>query len=85
MSLTLNDKFLKGFVSADELAAVASEAANAFELVQSGKGAGNDFLGWVKLPENYDKEEFVRIKAAAEKIKKNGNFSAVCRPIKKYL
>ena len=77
MSLTLNDKFLKGFVSADELTAVASEAANAFELVQSGKGAGNDFLGWVKLPENYDKEEFVRIKAAAEKIKKNSDILVV--------
>ena len=32
-------------------------------------GAGNDFLGWVDLPENYDKEEFERIKKAAEKIR----------------
>ena len=33
-------------------------------------GLGNDFLGWVTLPTDYDKEEFARIKAAAEKIKK---------------
>ena len=35
-----------------------------------GTGEGSDFLGWVRLPENYDKEEFARIKKAAEKIKK---------------
>ena len=44
---------------------------NAYELLTSGKGPGNDFLGWVNLPENYDKEEFARIKVAAEKIKKS--------------
>ena len=77
MSLKLNDKFLKGFVSAEELAAVAGEAKSAFELVQSGEGAGNDFLGWVTLPENYDKEEFVRIKDAAERIKKNSDILVV--------
>src|SRR5690625_1115637 len=32
-------------------------------------GQGNDFLGWINLPESYDKEEFQRIKTAAEKIK----------------
>jgi len=36
-------------------------------------GAGNDFLGWVDLPLNYDKEEFSRIKAAAEKIKSDSD------------
>lgn len=34
-------------------------------------GAGNDFLGWIDLPSNYDKEEFARIKQAAEKIKQD--------------
>ena len=77
MSLKLNDKFLNGFVSADELSAVATEAKEAYELVKSGKGEGNDFLGWVNLPENYDKEEFVRIKNAAEKIKKNSDILVV--------
>ncbi|MBE6645146.1 MAG: glucose-6-phosphate isomerase [Ruminococcaceae bacterium] len=77
MSLKLNDKFLNGFVSSDELASVAAEAKSAYELVKSGKGEGNDFLGWVKLPENYDKEEFVRIKSAAERIKKNSDILVV--------
>ena len=36
-------------------------------------GAGNDFLGWVNLPEEYDKEEFSRIKKAAEKIRSNSD------------
>ena len=44
-----------------------AELAN--EILEKGTGAGNDFLGWVKLPENYDKEEFARIKKSAEKIK----------------
>ena len=77
MSLKLNDKFLKGFVSAEQLAAVADEAKSAYELVKSGEGAGNDFLGWVNLPENYDKDEFVRIKNAAERIKKNSDILVV--------
>src|SRR5699024_2456982 len=40
-------------------------------------GAGNDFLGWVDLPTNYDKEEFQRIKDAAEKIKSNSEVLVV--------
>ena len=69
MSIKLTDKFLEEFVSADEINAISKEAEAAYDLVQSGKGAGSDFLGWVTLPENYDKEEFARIKVAAEKIK----------------
>src|SRR5699024_4337593 len=41
----------------------------AHETLHSGTGLGNDFLGWVELPTNYDKEEFARIQQAAEKIK----------------
>lgn len=41
---------------------------DARELLVSRKGAGNDFLGWLDLPVDYDKEEFARIKKAAEKI-----------------
>ena len=42
---------------------------DAKEVLVSRTGAGNDFLGWIDLPVDYDKEEFVRIKKAAEKIK----------------
>ena len=45
----------------------------AHNTLQNGTGAGNDFLGWLDLPVNYDKVEFERIKNAAEKIKKNSD------------
>ena len=70
MSIKLNDKFLRGFVAESEINYMQPFADNAYELLTSGKGPGNDFLGWVDLPNNYDKEEFARIKIAAEKIKK---------------
>lgn len=71
MALKLECGYLKGFIGEHEYAAMASQVENAHALLASGKGPGNDFLGWVDLPTNYDKEEFVRIKAAAERIKKN--------------
>ena len=49
--------------------ALAPRLKIAHEKLQTGTGKGGDFTGWVKLPENYDREEFTRIKAAAEKIK----------------
>ena len=77
MSLKLNDNFLKNFVTADDFNSVSNEASDAFKLLKSGKGEGADFLGWVDLPVNYDKDEFARIKVAAEKIKKNSDILVV--------
>ena len=71
MALTLNDKFTKSFVGKDELEGIKPEILKAFDLLNSKEGKGSDFLGWVDLPVNYDKEEFARIKIAAEKIKKS--------------
>ncbi len=45
----------------------------AHNTLQNGTGAGSDFLGWLDLPVNYDKDEFERIKNAAERIKKNSD------------
>lgn len=56
------------FVAEHEVENVKKLALDAKELLVSRKGAGNDFLGWIDLPVNYDKEEFARIKKAAEKI-----------------
>lgn len=54
------------------------EAINqAHNKVHNGTGAGNDFLGWVDLPVNYDKEEFTRIKNAAEKIQNDSEVLVV--------
>ncbi len=57
------------FVRDEEVEMMKPQIEAARELLVSGKGAGNDFLGWIDLPENYDKEEFDRIKKAAEKIR----------------
>ena len=71
MSIKIVDKFLKGFVSDHEIEYLKPAANNAYETLMKKNGPGNAFLGWVDLPENYDKEEFERIKIAAEKIKKS--------------
>jgi len=57
------------FVTENEVEMMAGQANAARELLVSKTGAGNDFLGWVDLPVNYDKDEFARVKKAAEKIK----------------
>lgn len=69
MAVTLNDKYLKGVVNADELKGMEPMVKVAHEMIENKNGLGNDFLGWVDLPVNYDKEEFERIKKAAAKIK----------------
>ena len=71
MSIKLNDRFLGAFVSENEIRNMQPFADSAYKLLMEGNGPGNDFLGWVRLPENYDKEEFARIKIAAEKIKQS--------------
>ena len=67
MTVKLNDTYVKPFVNNDELEAIKSEIACAHKTLLEGTGEGNDFLGWVDLPTNYDKEEYARIKAAAKK------------------
>ena len=56
------------FVSGEEIGYMKKLALDAKEVLVSKTGAGNDFLGWIDLPVDYDKEEFARIKAAAKKI-----------------
>lgn len=59
------------FISQSEINALKPYIEVAHNTLHNGTGAGSDFLGWVNLPENYDKEEYARIKKAAEKIKSN--------------
>ncbi|MCH5171201.1 MAG: glucose-6-phosphate isomerase [Oscillospiraceae bacterium] len=68
MALTLNDKYVKEFVSAEELNSLSDKVLSAHNQIVNKNGAGSDFLGWVDLPVNFDKEEFERIKKAAKKI-----------------
>ena len=77
MALNLSEKFCNGFVSAEEIENLFAQATAALKLVKDGTGAGSDFLGWYDLPENYDREEFERIKIAAKKIQKNSDILIV--------
>ena len=61
------------FVDQETLKSMESEILAAKDLLLSKSGAGNDFLGWLDLPFDYDKEEFERILLAAEKIKKQAD------------
>ena len=69
MKLEFNYDFAKKFINDHELGEFLPQVETAVKYLEEKRGAGNDFLGWVDLPENYDKEEFARIKKAAEKIK----------------
>ena len=71
MSVRVNTDFLAGFIRDDEIDNLRPCLTAAHKMLLSGKGAGNDYLGWVTLPDDYDREEFARIKAAAERIKRS--------------
>ena len=71
MATVLSDKHLQGFLGADEYVGIAPAVQAAHEALHSGEGLGNDFIGWLNLPTDYDKEEFARIKVAAKKIQQN--------------
>lgn len=62
-----------GFVSAEEMENMKAAVMCARDTLVNKSGAGNDFLGWIDLPTDYDKEEFHRIKTAAEKIQKDSD------------
>lgn len=64
-------------VSLDEIKAMEEKAVSAMDTLHNKTGEGNDFLGWVTLPTDYDKDEFERIKNAAEYIKKNADVLVV--------
>ncbi len=69
MAATLETRYLTDFVRDHELQAMQAQVMAAHEMLHKGNGLGNDFLGWLTLPTDYDKEEFSRIQAAAERIK----------------
>ncbi|MBQ7294682.1 MAG: glucose-6-phosphate isomerase [Clostridia bacterium] len=73
MSLEFKKKYVSAFVSDEEILSYQDKITLAHEALHGKTGAGSDFTGWVDLPVDYDKEEFARIKAAAEKIKKNSD------------
>jgi len=77
MSLKLNTKYLSEYINADEINGIKAQVETAAASLHNKTGLGNDFLGWVNLPTDYDKEEFARIKSAAERIRKNSDILIV--------
>ena len=68
MAIKFIDKYAADFFGADEIKGISAQVKAAHDQLHNGTGLGNDYIGWVDLPVNYDKEEFARIKASAQKI-----------------
>ncbi|MBR6518745.1 MAG: glucose-6-phosphate isomerase, partial [Oscillospiraceae bacterium] len=77
MAVKFQGKYLNGFVKPEEFDYVSKEVELCHEVLHQKSGAGNDFLGWLNLPFDYDKEEFDRIKKAAEKIRNDSEVLVV--------
>ncbi len=77
MPIKCNTKFLENFVTEEDIASIVPVLKDAHNKIINKSGEGNDFLGWYDLPLNYDKEEFERIKKAAEKIRKDSKVLVV--------
>ena len=69
MAVKVIDKYVRGFVNDHELGAMQAAVSAAHSTLTNGTGLGNDFIGWLDLPVNYDRDEFARIKSAAKKIR----------------
>ncbi|MCX7903217.1 MAG: glucose-6-phosphate isomerase [Caloramator sp.] len=72
-NITLDYSKVLAFVSVGEIKNLEGQIKDAHEKLHNKTGAGSDFLGWVTLPQDYDKEEFERIIKAAERIKENSD------------
>lgn len=71
--MKLNLNYAGEYACKKKLEAMQAEISKAHAMLHEGTGQGSDFLGWIDLPVNYDKEEFVQIKECAEKIKKDSD------------
>ncbi|MEG2295404.1 MAG: glucose-6-phosphate isomerase [Oscillospiraceae bacterium] len=77
MSVTFSTKYLAPFIAEHEYVALSGAVSAAHLSIHEKTGLGSEFLGWVTLPCDYNKQEFARIKAAAEKIKKQADILIV--------
>ncbi len=72
-NITFDYKKALKFFDEAQVKGMSDEISKAHKLITEKTGAGSDFLGWVDLPENYDRDEFARIKKAAEKIRNDSD------------
>ena len=77
MSVKLNSKYASNFIAPHEMDGIKAQVNTAVKMLDEKSGLGNDFLGWVELPTDYDKDEFERIKTAAKKIQSNSEILIV--------
>ena len=77
MSLALNTKHLSSFINEEEYKAIYPQVEAAHKTLEAKNGPGSDFLGWMYLPRDYDKEEFTRIQKAAAKIQSDSEVLVV--------
>ena len=73
MLINLEDKYLKSFINEGEIDNLKSSVELAHKELEEKTGAGNDFLGWVDLPKDYNKEEFAKILVASSNIRANSD------------
>ena len=69
MAIKFSFDYAKGFLNQNDIVGISPAIYAAHDTLENKNGLGNDFLGWITLPFDYDKEEFERIKKSAEKIK----------------
>jgi glucose-6-phosphate isomerase len=75
--IKLNYKAVLPFVSEDEVQSLKESTLSAAKALHDGNGLGNDFIGWLTLPEDYDRTEFERIQAASKKIQSHSEIFIV--------
>jgi len=71
MSISFNYSNALAFLNQHEVDYLSEFVKTAHNMLHEKKGPGSDFLGWVDLPFDYNKEEFARIKEAAKRIRSN--------------
>ena len=69
--IRVDDTSIYSAISREQMTAMLPRLKMAWETLQKGTGAGQEFLGWVRLPETYDRAEFARIQQAARRIQKD--------------
>ncbi len=77
MSIRLNRAYLEGFVEQSDFERVKPKVVSAHESLCSGTIKGNDYIGWLTLPKDYDRGEFERIKAAGKRIRETSDVLVV--------
>jgi glucose-6-phosphate isomerase len=77
MSVKFINSYAKDFISDSELSSMVPRAVEAQKVLMSGSGLGNERLGWLTLPEDYDKAEFEEIKKTAKFVRENADVLVV--------